>query len=160
MFAWLLYLTGRRLGRDSVCAWPSGRGGQRAVSLDYREERARTFWALSLHVFIRDESVRGKTINHRTSEQRSEMRPFHFSREETKVWRGRRRPWSHFLLVFIKSPGCCSGVLPAFPPYLMIGAPGDTRPHQWPPPLLPLSQAARTGRSKDQITSARVSAGG
>ena len=50
----------------------------------------------------------GERENHSPSglEWRAETRPFHFSKEETKVLKSQKcQHWSHFLLVFIWIPG-------------------------------------------------------
>lgn len=79
MFAWLLYLTGRRLGRDPVCTWPRGHGGQWAVSSGYQWREGTNFLGTtSPHdILISDKLVRKWIMDHQGWD--TELRWNHFT---------------------------------------------------------------------------------
>ena len=75
----LLYLTGRRLGRDTVCTWPRGHGGQWAVSSGYQWKDGTNFLGTtSPHdILISDKLVRRRIMDHQVWD--TELRWNHFT---------------------------------------------------------------------------------
>lgn len=138
MFAWLLYLTGRRLGRDPVCTWPRGHGGQWAVSSGYQWREGTNFLGTtSPHdILISDKLVRRRIMDHQGWDTELRWNHFTFPVSKPKVQkchiRGKIRAISCW---FSSSALIAAQNLLAFLPGLIVRVSGVTHPHWWSPIL-------------------------